>query len=71
MATKKSKTSKTNSSIGPYPRAHARLDNWVGKEQYTADGVSTDTAILWGQPRKGPSRQSGEERALKANHPIV
>jgi hypothetical protein len=68
---KKKKTSSCNSSVMRAPRGKASLDLWVGKDQFVASGVSTDPGMLWNQPRKGAARQSGEERSLKANHPIV
>jgi hypothetical protein len=68
---KTKKATKANSTIMRAPRAHAKLDHWVGKDQFVADGTSTDPSILWGQPRVGTVRISGDDKKLQKSLPIV
>jgi len=50
-----------NSTASKYPRKHASLDYWFGKDQFQAEGVSTDPEIQWGEPKAGPVRKTGKE----------
>lgn len=46
-----------NSTVSKYPRKHASLDTyWVGKDQFVADGVSTDPEMLVNEPKAGATR---------------
>lgn len=59
MATKKSSLIKPYTK---YPRANANLDHWIGPSQHLGDGVSTDPAMKWDEPKAGVVRHDkGEE----------
>ena len=60
-----------NSSVMPAPRSRASLDHWVGKEQFLGDGVSSDPAILWDQPKVGVTRYAGDDKKLPKSLPII
>lgn len=43
-------------------RHSASLDHWIGPSQFEGDGVSTDPAINWDEPKAGVVRHNkGEE----------
>lgn len=55
------KTSKGNgSAFLKTGRNSASLDHWLGPSQHLGDGVSSDPAIKWGEPKPGVVRSPSD-----------